>query len=38
MFESISKTIKEGRLRWYGHVRRRRTSVSIRKVENILLG
>ena len=26
------------RLRWYGHVRRRRTSASVRRVESILIG
>ena len=36
--ESISKKIRKGRLRWYGHVRRRRTSTSVRRVESILIG
>lgn len=27
--ESISEKIKEGRLRWYVHVKRRRTSASV---------
>ena len=33
--EAISNKIREGRLRWYGHVRRKCNSVSVRRVEHI---
>ena len=31
----ISDKLREGRLRWFGHVRRRRTSEPVRRVESI---
>ncbi|XP_063946097.1 uncharacterized protein LOC135151529 [Daucus carota subsp. sativus] len=33
--EPISKKIREGRLRWYGHVRRKCNSVPVRRVEHL---
>ena len=33
--EAISKKIREGRLRWYGHVRRKCNSATVRRVEHI---
>ena len=35
---SIEEKIRENRLRWFGHVRRRPTDVPVRRVEHINLG
>ena len=34
----IEEKMRENRLRWFGHVRRRRTDAPIRRVEHINLG
>ena len=35
---SIEEKIRENRLRWFGHVRRRPTNTPVRRVERIKLG
>ena len=35
---SIEEKMRDNRLRWFGHVRRRPTDVSVRRVERIKLG
>ena len=35
---SIEKKMRENRLRWFGHVRRRPTDAPVRRVEHINLG
>ncbi|KAL6522790.1 hypothetical protein OROHE_016637 [Orobanche hederae] len=33
----ISAKVREGRLRWFGHVRRRLASAPVRRVESVLV-
>ena len=35
---SIEKKIRENRLQWFGHLRRKLTDASVRRVERIKLG
>ncbi|XP_074363467.1 uncharacterized protein LOC141704020 [Apium graveolens] len=33
----IAEKVREGRLRWFGHIRRRRVAAPVRRVENLLV-
>ena len=34
---SINEKLREGRLRWFGHVRRRQLNATLRRVETIIV-